>query len=45
VSSADPGLKPALFSVHEHRSLLLIGGITGLGALVGGLAIHQRRRG
>jgi nickel transport protein len=45
VSSSDPELKPTLFSVHEHRSLLLIGGVTGLGALVGGLAIQQRRRG
>ncbi|WP_255144296.1 hypothetical protein [Synechococcus sp. EJ6-Ellesmere] len=44
VSSADPELKSTLFSAHQHSSLLLMGSITGLGAVVGGLAVQRRRR-
>ncbi|MCT0217787.1 hypothetical protein KQ304_02060 [Synechococcus sp. CS-1329] len=43
VSSADRIQNPSLFSVRQRGSLLLIGGITGLGALVGGLAVQRRR--
>ncbi|WP_231594824.1 hypothetical protein [Synechococcus sp. CBW1107] len=47
VSSSSSGqwLKPTQDLAHRHGSMLLIGGITGLGALVGGLAVQRRRRG
>jgi hypothetical protein len=45
VSSSDQSPMPTFLSAHQRRSLLLIGGVTGLGALVGGLAVQQRRRG
>ncbi len=44
VSSSDRWLKPTPVLAHQHGSLLLIGGITGLGALVSGLAVQRRRR-
>lgn len=43
VSSSNRGPMPTLLSAHQRRSLLMMGGITGLGALVGGLAVQRRR--
>ncbi|MCX5930262.1 MAG: hypothetical protein NTW83_00105 [Cyanobacteria bacterium] len=45
VSSSDQSPMPRFLSAHQRHSLLLIGGVTGLGALVGGLAVQLRRRG
>ncbi|WP_259737667.1 hypothetical protein [Synechococcus sp. CS-205] len=45
VSRGDSGFQPLSPAPHQLRSLLLIGGITGLGGVVGGLVLQQRRRG